>query len=164
MSFDEDYYKPIITNSAFNNNYIRYESKGDKGKSLSIEKYLNMIKPYLNDIINDYKTQGIWRIHSGNTITEHKTPGEWKIQLTMQVNISSKDSDATRTMHAKSNNVEIVMVSETNEIIKELFKPLLQRYQEGLEESMKGSDFKFDNVDALYYDLNKVSLSKTGHI
>ena len=47
-------YKPIITNSAFNNNYIRYESKGDKGKSLSIEKYLNMIKPYLNDIINDY--------------------------------------------------------------------------------------------------------------
>ena len=82
----------------------------------------------------------------------------------MQVNISSKDSDATRTMHAKSNNVEIMMVSETNEIIKELFKSLLQRYQEGLEESMKGSDFKFDSVDALYYDLNKVSLSKTGHI
>ena len=82
----------------------------------------------------------------------------------MQANISSKDSDAIRTMHAKSNNVEIMMVSETNEIIKELFKSLLQRYQEGLGESMRGSDFKFDNVDALYYDLNKVSLSKTGHI
>ena len=35
--------------------------------------------------------------------------------------ISSKDSDETRTMHAKSNNVEIMMGSETDKIIKELF-------------------------------------------
>ena len=73
--------------------------------------------------------------------------------------ISSKDSDETRTMHAKSNNVEIMMGSETNEIIEELFKSFLQRYQEGLEESMRGSKFIFDSVDALYYDLNKISLS-----
>ena len=39
-----------------------------------------MIRPYLSDIINDRKTQGEWRIHSGNTITEHKTQSEWKIQ------------------------------------------------------------------------------------
>ena len=45
-----------------------------------------MIKPYLSDIINDHKTQGKWRIHSGNTITEHKTQSEWKIQLTMEIN------------------------------------------------------------------------------
>ena len=32
-------------------------------------------------------------------------------------------------MHAKSNNVEIMMGSETNEIIEELFKSFLQRYQ-----------------------------------
>ena len=35
--------------------------------------------------------------------------------------ISSKDSDETRTMHAKSNNVEIMTGSKTNEIIEELF-------------------------------------------
>ena len=94
-----------------------------------------MIKPYLSDIINDHKTQGIWRIHSGNKITERKTRSEWKIQLTMETNfISSKDSDETRTVHAKSNNVEIIMGNETNEIIEELFKSFLQRYQEGLEE------------------------------
>ena len=29
LSISEDYYKSIITNSAFNNNYIQYESKGD---------------------------------------------------------------------------------------------------------------------------------------
>ena len=33
FSIDEDYYKPIITESPFNNNYIQYESKGDKGKN-----------------------------------------------------------------------------------------------------------------------------------
>ena len=48
--------------------------------------------------------------------------------------ISSKDSDETRTTHTKSNNVEVMMGSETDEIIKELFKSILQRYQEGLEE------------------------------
>ena len=36
--------------------------------------------------------------------------------------ISSKDSDEPCTMHAKSNKVEIMMGSETNEIIEELFK------------------------------------------
>ena len=31
-----------------------------------------------------------------------------------------------------------------------------------LEESMRGSEFIFDHVDALYYDLNKISLSRGG--
>ena len=122
-----------------------------------------MIRPYLSDIIHDHKNQeGQWKIHSGNAITEHKTQGEWNIHLTMAVNfISSKDSDETCTMHAKSDNVEIMM-GETNEIIEKLFKSFLQRYQEGLEESMRGSEFIFDSVDALHYDLNKISLSRRG--
>ena len=45
------------------------------------------------------------------------------------------------------------MGDETDEIIKELFESLMQRYQEGLEESMKGSDFIPDSVDLLYYQL-----------
>ena len=70
--------------------------KGDKGKNLSIKKYLNMIRPYLSDIINDHKTQAKWRIHSGNKTIEHKTQSESKIQLTMTIGfISSKDSDET---------------------------------------------------------------------
>ena len=68
MSIGEDYYKPIITKGAFNNNYIQYKSKGDKGKESINKKYLNMIRPYLSDIINDHKTQGKWRIHSGNKL------------------------------------------------------------------------------------------------
>ena len=65
-------------------------------------------------------------------------------------------------MHIKSDNIEIVMGSETDEIIEELFESLLKRYQEALEESMRGSEFVFDSVDALYYDLNKISLSRGG--
>ena len=121
-----------------------------------------MIRPDLGGIINDHKTQGEWRIHSRNTITEHKTQGKWKIHLTMAINfISSKDYDETCTMHTKSNNVEIMIGSKTDEIIKELFKSIFQRYQEGLEESMRGSEFIFDSVDASYYDLNKISLSRS---
>ena len=41
LSISEDYYKPIIVNIASNNNYIQYESKGDK--ILTIKEYLSMI-------------------------------------------------------------------------------------------------------------------------
>ena len=74
--------------------------------------------------------------------------------------ISSKDSDKTRTMHTKSNNAEIMMGSETDEIIEDVFESFLQKHQEDLEESMRESEFAYDGVDALYYNLNKVSLSR----
>ena len=51
---------------------------------------------------------------------------------------------------------------DTNEVIKELFKSLLQRYQENLEEKMSGSEFVFDAVNVLYYDLNKISVNRGG--
>ena len=71
-----------------------------------------MIKPYLNDIINNHKTHDEWRTHSGDKIIEHKTQSEWKIQLTTAIIfISSEDSDGTRTMHSKSDNVEIMIGS-----------------------------------------------------
>ena len=52
---NEDYYKPGKTKGAFNDNYIEYESKGDKDKNLSLEECLDMIGPYLRDMINSYK-------------------------------------------------------------------------------------------------------------
>ena len=40
-----------------------------------------------------------------------------KIQLKMAINfISSKDSDKTRTIHTKSDNTEMMIGSETDEI------------------------------------------------
>ena len=81
----------------------------------------------------------------------------------MSINfISSKDSDETRNMHTKSDNIEIMMGSETDDIIDELFNFFLQKYQEGLEESMRRSEFIFDSVDLLYYNLQKINLNRKG--
>ena len=138
-------YKPTIVKSGYNNNYIEYKSDGDK--LLTIEEYLNLIELYLRELIND-----------------HKNKGEWKIQLTAQINFISlrPGSDETRVMHTRSVNEEFMNGSDTDEIIKELFKSLLQRYQKNLQEKMKGSDFAFDGVNYLYYDLNKISIRKGG--
>ena len=88
---------------------MEYESKGDKDKNLSPKEYLDMIRPYLSNMINNLKTRR-----------------ERKIQLTMFINfISSKNSNETRTMLTKSHNIEIMMGSETHKIIKELFESLL---------------------------------------
>ena len=132
------------TKSAFNDNCIKYESKGDKNKNLLPKEYLDMIRPYLSNMIND-----------------HKKRREWKIQLTMPINfISSKDSDETRHFHMKSNNIEIMMGNETDEIIEKICWSLLQNYQKYLEQSMRGSEFNFDGANLLYYHLQKDNFKK----
>ena len=47
------------------------------------------------------------RPYSSNMINDHKIQGEWKIQITTE--ISFKDSNKTRTMHTKSDNIEIMI-------------------------------------------------------
>ena len=65
-------------------------------------------------------------------------------------------------MHTRSGNEEFVNGSDTDEIIKGLFESFLQKYEENLEEKMEGSEFKFDDVNFLYYDFNKISISRGG--
>ena len=65
---DENYYRSIRTKNAFNGNYIECESKGDKDKNLSPEEYLDMIRSYLSDIINNHKTPKQLRVHSSNEV------------------------------------------------------------------------------------------------
>ena len=115
---EKDHYKPVKTDNAFNNNYFQYESIGDINKLLSIEEYIDMMRPHISDIINNDQTQL-----------------EWRIYLTILINfISSKYSDETRIMYSRSDNIKIIlnnikiMCIETDEIIEELFESLLQRY------------------------------------
>ena len=124
LSIDKDYYKPTLVKSGYNDNYTRYESKGDK--ILTVKEYLGLIEPYLADMIIDYKNKGAW-----------------KIQLTAEINFTSlkPDSNETRIMHTKSDNGEIMVGSDTNDVIKELFKSFLQRYQEGLQEKYGGGSY-----------------------
>ena len=54
--------------------------------------------------------------------------------------ISSIDNDEENVMHSKSDNIEIMINDETDEVIKELFNSLKNRWQNDLE-SMKDSEF-----------------------
>ena len=55
---EEDYYKPIKITHAIDDNYIEYESRGDKYNNLSLEEYLNITRPYLRDMIGNHKALG----------------------------------------------------------------------------------------------------------
>ena len=70
-------------------------------------------------------------MENNNKNIEHKTQSEWKIQLTMKISFVSSfpDSDETHIMHARSDNIKIMMSSETEEVIKKLFEFLLKRYK-----------------------------------
>ena len=145
LSVNEDYYKPKLTKSGYDNNYAQYESKGNKISTF--KEYLTLIEQYLRELINYYRNKG-----------------EWKVQLTADINFISLNlgSDETRVMYTKSDNVEIRIGDDINDVIKELFKSLLKRYQENLQEKMRGSEFGFDGVNLLYYDFNKISLNRGG--
>ena len=53
LSFDKDQYKPVLVKSGYNNNFVQYESKGDK--MLSIQEYLALIEKYLKKLITNIK-------------------------------------------------------------------------------------------------------------
>ena len=91
---EETYYIPVKVNNF-------WRSNSHKNRILSVEEYPDGIRLYLRDIINDLKQSDTW-----------------KIQLTITINfISSKDdNDEERVMHSKSDNIEIMISDEANEI------------------------------------------------
>ena len=94
---------------------------------IEIEEYLNRIRTYLKNIINDLKKCDTW-----------------KIQLTIVIDlISSKDTDEECVMYSKTDNIEFIIYDNTDEVVEELFESLLNIYKIGLETSIRGSDFIF---------------------
>ena len=86
-----------------------------------------------------------------------------KIQLTAEINfISLKPGSDETCMHTRSDNEEFMNGSDTDEVIKLLFRSFLQKYQEHLRTKMRGSDFEFDGVNLLYYNFNKITLNRGG--
>ena len=53
--------KPVRVGNFWSNNCIEYKSKSDR-ETLSVEEYLNKIKSYLKDIINNLKKSDTWKI------------------------------------------------------------------------------------------------------
>ena len=145
---DENYYKSVRANHFWSNNDIECKSNGDKNRILSVEEYLDKIRPYLRDIINDLKQSDTW-----------------KNQLTIANNcITSKDNDEEPVMHSKSDNIKIMISDEADEVsdsLKKLFDSLKNRYQNILQ-SMRSSEFVFDYGKLLYYKCHKVNPNRGG--
>ena len=67
-------------------------------------------------------------------------------------------------MYPKSDNVEILINDEIDEVIEELVKPSQNKYQNNLEESMQGSEFVIDYVHLFYYKFHKIIQIMVDHI
>ena len=145
---NDDYYKPILVKSSFNENYKKYESRGDKDKKLSVEQYLNMIIPYLKELINNHKA-----IKNNSS--------EWKIQLNMHIKfVSSNDTRDIRTFYVWSKNDEIRLGTEADDIVKSLISSFLNIYQKEQQVLREESNFVFDCVDLMCYHNHKTSLKR----
>ena len=86
------------------------------------------------------------------------------MQLTIEVNFISLKlgSDETLIMYTRSDNIEIMFGDDNDDIIEQLFESLLKKYEENLQNKMRGSEFEFDGVNFLYYDFNKTSINRGG--
>ena len=80
---EENYQNPRRNGNFYSSNYLEQESTGDRNNTLSIEAYLNKIRPYI------------------------ERSDTWKIQLTVVINlVSSKDTDEDRLIHSKNDNIK----------------------------------------------------------
>ena len=59
FEYEGDYSKPVRGGNFWSNNYIKYESNCYRNKTLSVEEYVNKIRPYLKDI-NNLKKSDVW--------------------------------------------------------------------------------------------------------
>ena len=73
----------------------------------------------------------------------------------------SKDSEETRTMYNKSDNIEVVMGNETDKII-EKFLILFDKDNKKIRRINEKKKIFFHCVDSLYYKLHKISLNRGG--
>ena len=62
-----------------------------------------------------------------------KVNGKYNYQCESFFHFSFTDANETSEMHTKSDNITIMMVVETKDIINELFNTFHKRYQEELE-------------------------------
>ena len=77
-----------------------------------------------------------------------KNSSEGKIKMNINPKfMSSTDSNEKLIMCTKSDNTDIIISKDIDEIVQELFGSLLRRYQTGLEQFMKISNFVFDYVN-----------------
>ena len=137
---EKDYYKSKRVSNLWDNSYIKYKRNGDGNRNLSLDEYLNKIKPYMRNIVIDLQNSDTW-----------------KIQLTIAINfISSKDAEEKRVMLSKSDNIKSTSYNDSNEVFDELFESFRSIYQGYLE------PFILDLVKLMYYKFHRGNCRRGG--
>ena len=127
----DDYYRPILTSSLFNNGYQRYHFSGDPDRNMSLTSYFDKIIPYLRVLIDKNKLY------------------EQKIQLDMGINMVHISEQKRITHFSKSDNIICLPSSDTNEIINQLLTALYEKYEKDLLISHASSSFSYESVEEL---------------
>ena len=110
-----DYQKQVRVGNFYSNSYIKYESNGNRNKTLSIKEYFDGFKPQLNDIINN-----------------SQKPHTQKIQLIIAIIfISSKDSDKEFVMHSKSDSREIMTYDKQMKLLRNFLNHFFRIFKLG---------------------------------
>ena len=104
-----------------------------------------MITTYLVELINKKKNNS----------------SEYKIQLSMGINFMYiNDKEKTRTFHVRSDNKEIILGNDTNDIINELIESFFHNYQKEEQILRNGSNYIFESVDILNIHFHKIDLKR----
>ena len=94
-------------------------------------------------------------------ISNDKNNNELKIQLSMGINFMHvTDRDKNRTFHVKSDNVEIRLSDDANNIITKLLESFLNNYQKEEQILRNASNYAFESVDILGIRFHNIKLKR----
>ena len=138
----ENYYKPILAQGLFDNNYQRYCIRGDLTRKMSIDNYLDNVIPYIKILIDQKK------IH------------EQKIQLYIGINLVHITDKKRITFFTKSENTKCLPSSNMQNILNKLLESLYKNYQEDIQLCRTSSSFAYESVEELNIYFHKVDLQR----
>ena len=136
----DDYYKPILVQGLFNDNYQRYYCRGDQTRQMSINTYMDKLIPLFKILIDEKKA------------TEQKT------QLDIRINYVHITDNKRITHFAKSENIKCLPSSNADDILNELLASLYEKYNEDKQLCHTSSSFIYESVEELNIHFHKIDL------
>ena len=142
FGYIDNYYRPILASSLFNNGHQRYHFRRDPDRNMSVITYFNKIVPYLRALIDENKLF------------------VQKIQLDIGINMVHISEQKRITHFSKSDNVICLPSSNTIDIVNQLLASLYQKYQEDLGLSHASNSFTYKSVEECNIHFNKIDLRR----
>ena len=144
FGISDNYYKPILSQTSFDDNYQRYTCRGDKDKKLSFNEYMDIAKPHIIALLNDTNKKGTRKIQLDVRITTENI-----------LNLGDK-----RNFIVRSDNNALLYTDDTTESVENLVKSLGEHYEEQILVSREGSNFRYSNIDSLNIHIHEIQLKR----